>query len=282
MPLTRGFFMMKQAFLFGFLALLATPVFAQPYDYQAAQGGYNSGQLSAEIARLEEQIRQIRGENEKLRHQISQMQDAQRRFQEDMEFRMGGNNGGSMTPPPPPPPSAPIASPPPMPAPSAPFTPPEMGSITVPPAPNAGFETSPDPQTLRVPSEDISSPRDLYNHAFRLLNQSDYAGAEQAFAKFTTEFPSDPLIGNAWYWLGETFYVRREYVRAADAFRQGFEALEDGPKAGDNLLKLAMSLAAMEKDQEACVVLKQVDSKYSSNSKSLKAKVAQESSRLGC
>ena len=113
-----------------------------------------------------------------------------------------------------------------------------------------------------------------------MLNRSDYVGAEQAFARFTHDYPNDPLIGNAWYWLGETFYVRREYTQAANSFRQGFQALEEGPKAGDNLLKLAMSLAATQKDQEACVVLKQVDTKYSSNSTALKGKVTQEISRL--
>ena len=74
--------------------------------------------------------------------------------------------------------------------------------------------------------------------------------------------PKDPLVGNAYYWQGETYYIRRDYVNAADSFRQGFEALPTGPKAPDNLLKLAMSLNALNRDKEACVVLGQVISKY--------------------
>ena len=31
----------------------------------------------------------------------------------------------------------------------------------------------------------------------------------------------------------------RDFVNAADNFRQGFEALPEGPKAADNLLKMA-------------------------------------------
>jgi len=287
--------MMKKLFISALL-LLASPAMAQPYDYDAASTG-NPGQMGAEISRLEEQIRQLRGENERLQHQIKQMEDTQRRFQEDMEFRMNGNTGaaGTMPPAPPPPPPSEISAPTvpsapyPMPTANAPFpsveTPAQddLTSVTIPPV--SGYSPAPmatDPQTLRLPGNGGSTPRDLYNQGFRLLNQSDYAGAERAFAQFTTDFPNDPLIGNAWYWLGETFYVRRDYVQAANAFRQGYEALKEGPKAGDNLLKLAMSLAAMEKDKEACVVLKQVDSKYSSNSTALKSKVTQENTRLGC
>lgn len=274
--------MMKKFFIFGFVAFLVSPVFAQ--------GNFpNAAQLSAQMSQLEEQIRQMRGENESLRHQVNQLKDQQRRFQEDIEFRLNGNTGAPAAAP-----STATYAPPALPDPSnvtPPILPtpeysgmaaPEMGTITVPPAPGTSFDTFPEPQTLRVPSGTPSTPRELYNHAFQLLNQSNYDGAEQAFARFTNDFPQDPLIGNAWYWLGETFYVRREYVRAADSFRQGFSAMEDGPKAGDNLLKLAMSLAAMEKDSEACVVLRQVDKNYSSNSSALKGKTEQEIKRLGC
>lgn len=294
--------MIKQLLLATFL-IASTPVNAQE-----APG--NVSQMTTEIQRLEEQVRQIRGENERLQHEINQMREAHKRFQQDVEFRL--NNGGSAMPtamPAIPPADIPAAvpttipaaapaggyPPPALPAPTtvdAPNLPtgadfpnipaPEMGSVTIPPAANTGFETYPDPQTLRLPGATPATPRELYNKAFELLNQGDYPGAESAFAQFTSEYKEDPLIGNAWYWLGETHYVRRDYVKAADSFRQGFSMMEDGPKAGDNLLKLAMSLAALEKDNEACVVLKQVDSNYSSNSSALKGKTEQELKRLGC
>lgn len=272
-----GFFnMLKTITLFTSfcLCLLSTQIFAQvplqePHSYS-----------SNTIIRLEEEIRQLRGQNEKLQHEINQLKASQQRFQEDIEFRLNGTTSptpmpGSI------PPNAPASGSMgeyKIPSPEVPFQPP----IATPTPANDSFTSSPNPQTLRMPDPNFSTPRDLYNHAFRLLNKTDYDGAERAFAKFINDYPNDPLIGNAWYWMGETFYVRREYVRAADSFRQGFESLETGPKAGDNLLKLAMSLAAMEKDQEACVVLKQVESNYAKNSESLANKAKQEISRLGC
>ena len=61
---------------------------------------------------------------------------------------------------------------------------------------------------------------------------------------FVERYPKDPLAGNAQYWLGETFYVRKDYSNAATAFAQGYEKYPKGAKASDDLLKLGMSLTA--------------------------------------
>jgi len=128
----------------------------------------------------------------------------------------------------------------------------------------------------------FSSPREQYNYAFRLLNQTQYDKASASFDDFTKKYPKDPLIGNAYYWLGETFYIRRDYVNAADSFRQGFEALPAGAKAPDNLLKLAMSLNALKRDKEACVVLGQIITKFKKTASSVSKKAEQEQKRIGC
>lgn len=135
---------------------------------------------------------------------------------------------------------------------------------------------------LKPPAETTQGPRELYNHAFKLLNQTKYDDAAGEFTDFTQKYPKDPLVGNAFYWLGETHYIKRDYVKAADTFRQGFEALPTGPKAADNLLKLSMSLSAMQKTKEACVVLDQILVKFSKTSTSVTQKAQQERARVGC
>lgn len=127
----------------------------------------------------------------------------------------------------------------------------------------------------------FSNARAHYDYAFGLLNQTQYAKAGEAFEAFIKTYPKDPLIGHAYYWTGETYYVRQNYTQAIDFFRQGFEALPGGPKAGDNLLKLGMALNNLQRSTEACVVLKQVIAKFS-NSPSIKGKAEQERNRAGC
>jgi tol-pal system protein YbgF len=291
--------------------LFSAPAFAQRFDtmnitnrldrierdlsyiqQQSARGGAtsgrpisNAGQLTAEIARIDEEMRSLRGEIERAQFQNEQLQKQLASFQEDLEYRLQALEGRS---------AAPAgddrasAEPMSMNGGSAPAA----GSPPPAPRPLANENETQDydadqdvftgevDSKLGAPSGD--NPRDLYNEAFRLMNASDFAGAERAFADFIKNYPKDPLIGNAYYWLGETHYTRSNYAKAADSFRQGFEKLPNGPKAGDNLLKLAMSLSALKRNDEACVVLQQVDKKFGANSDALRSKARQEIGRLGC
>lgn len=128
----------------------------------------------------------------------------------------------------------------------------------------------------------FADAREHYNYAFRLLNQTEYDKSFSAFTDFIKKYPKNPLIGNAYYWQGEILYIKRNYVKAADNFRQGFEYAPTGSKAPDNLLKLAMSLNALKRDKEACVVLKQVVSKFKSGAAAVSQKADQEQKRIGC
>ncbi len=288
--------MIHRTILFFALSFLSTAVVAQQ---SGSAYGSNTSQMGSEVLRLEESLRTMQGENERLMYQIEQLKESQKRFQEDMEFRLN-NPQGAITAVPSADPLNTSSTAQPLSEPNQPYdgtsslpeptitveSPADLQADIYSPSeyssPESGYEGSPNTPSLTLSSGDSAGPRDLYNEAFRLLNQNNYAGAEASFRQFTSLYNTDPLIGNAWYWLGETFYVRRDFVKSADSFRQGYKALPEGPKAGDNLLKLAMSLSALDKDGEACVVLRQVKKNFSSNSQALKAKTEQEIDRLGC
>ena len=77
-----------------------------------------------------------------------------------------------------------------------------------------------------------------------LLKKRDYVSAEKLLRSFVAQYPEHSLTGNAYYWLGETYYVRNNYGAAAKAFLQGYTEFPEGVKAPDNLLKLGLSLKA--------------------------------------
>ena len=87
------------------------------------------------------------------------------------------------------------------------------------------------------------------------LQDSDYFGAEKGFKAFVQRYPQHALAGNAQYWLGETFYARRDYQNAMTAFAKGYEVYKASPKAPDNLLKLGVTLAVLGRKPDACAVL---------------------------
>lgn len=155
---------------------------------------------------------------------------------------------------------------------------------------NAGNGTAVAEQNLAAPAESQpnvaalpnGSPKEQYKHAFRLLRKSEYDQAEKAWKMFLEKNPKDPLADNARYWLGETYYVRAQYVEAAETFLEGYQANPESLKAPDVLLKLGMSLANLDKKEEACASFSKLQKDYPKASDQIKAKVAREITSNGC
>ncbi|MBT5647149.1 MAG: tol-pal system protein YbgF, partial [Rhodospirillaceae bacterium] len=126
-------------------------------------------------------------------------------------------------------------------------------------------------------------PKAQYDYALSLmLQKQDFAKAETALAAFIEQNPKDGLAGNAHYWLGETYYVRKSYQEAAFAFAESFQKFPKGNKAPDSLLKLGMSLDRLEKRREACTAYSRLLSSYPNAGARLKARVKREQSRAKC
>lgn len=122
----------------------------------------------------------------------------------------------------------------------------------------------------------------LYDAAFQLMRDKKYAEAERGFAEFLRRFGSDPLAGNAYYWLGETYYVRGNYTEASKIFAIGYQYFPRSSKAPDNLLKLGLTLAQLGKAQDACVTFMQLGTQYKNAAEVIKQRAEKESRKLKC
>ena len=109
-------------------------------------------------------------------------------------------------------------------------------------------------EAINVPTD----PKEIYQRAYNMLSTGEYEAAEVAFTKFIKEYPDNKLSSNAYYWLGETFYVRKNYQLAAYNFAAGYKKFPEGSKAADQLLKLGISLFSLEKLTEACATFKKL------------------------
>jgi tol-pal system protein YbgF len=126
------------------------------------------------------------------------------------------------------------------------------------------------------------SAAEQYNQAFGLLKQADYPAAEAALKAFIEQHPTDPMAGNAQYWLGETYYTRNRFLEAASAFAEGYKRYPKSTKAADDLLKLAMSLGRANQTQNACLALAQLDHDFPKPGAAIKEHAAAEKKHLGC
>ena len=121
-----------------------------------------------------------------------------------------------------------------------------------------------------------------YDYAFGLLRQAKYEKAEIALQEFVNSNPKDKLAVNARYWLGETFYVRRAYVQAAEVFFEGYQADPKGKKAIDSLLKLGMSLSGLEKKREACSTFEKIIKDFPNASTAMLKTISREKKKNSC
>lgn len=231
------------------LALLSALVFALP-TVAAAQRG-DSVYVDDRLNQLQQSLTLMTGQIEQLQHRNAQLQQQLQKMQTDYEYRIeqlekGGGGGGR----PAPRPGAQAAAP----APSA--------------APSTGAAGG--------------SADQLYDEAFKKLQEGDYAGAERGFKTFVQRNPQNKLAGNAQYWLGETYYARRDYQNAMTSFAEGYKAYKTSPKGPDNLLKLGITMAALNRKSDACAVFARFSQDYPRATDLQKRRIDQERQKNGC
>ena len=273
--------------------------------------GPAAARMAVRLNALEADLRQATGRLEEVSFGVRQLTDRFEKLVADLDYRLSRLNGGA------PPSAARPDSPTPnggasAVAPSGVSTAPRTGVLgTIPqaaadlasqvgantPAPTPSRrqvakrrEAAPTPvapQAVAAVSQSAGplppgSPRDRYAYAFRLLRQRNYDQAEIALNAFLEAHPQDPLAANAKYWLGETHYVRKQYVKAAEIFLDGYKTYPNGPKTPDTLLKLGMTLTALDKKEQACATFAKLKRDHPDASASILETMRRERTRAGC
>jgi tol-pal system protein YbgF len=104
--------------------------------------------------------------------------------------------------------------------------------------------------------------KELYDRAFQSLKDLKYADAAEQFLDFLEKYPNSDYADNAQYWLGESYYVTRNYDIALEAF-QGLRAnYPDSPKIADGLLKIGYTHYELKQWDQARAALSQVQEQY--------------------
>ncbi len=217
-----------------------------------------AAQLDIRLNQLEATLRRITGRLEELTHDLDQQRQSTDKLAKDMEFRMGAVERG---------------------------TPPGRPAVGAGTAPRPAGTIPPTGATPGTPAAAVlptGTAEEQYQYAKSLLRRADYEAAAAALMAFVDAHPDGALTGNAVYWLGETYYVRGDYARAAVQFADGYRRFPDHPKGPGNLLKLGLSLAKLGKKREACASLGQLVRKYPNAGASVSRPAAAERKRLGC
>ncbi len=133
-----------------------------------------------------------------------------------------------------------------------------------------------------APTAEKKKPKEVYDAALTLLKQGQYEKAETAFVDFMKKYPSSSLVGNANYWLGETYYARGRYEQAAGIFADGVSKYKKNSKAPDNMLKLGLTLKRLKQTNQSCVAFQNLAAEFPKASQNLKDRAREEAEKLAC
>ena len=121
-----------------------------------------------------------------------------------------------------------------------------------------------------------------YNFAYRLMRRRDSDQAIRAFTEFVAKHPRSPLAGNAYHWLGQLYFDRKQYTRAAKNFAAGYQKFRRHSRAADNLLFLGVSFARLKKRNFACQSFAELRANFPNAAPGVRRRAQVERRKLGC
>ncbi len=129
---------------------------------------------------------------------------------------------------------------------------------------------------------DHTSPEEAYQKARAFITQAKYEQAEYALRKFVESYSEHDLVSPALYWIGETYFVRKDFGAAAKVFAEGYQKYSNHSKAADHLLKLGMSLSHMDQTKKACATYRKLLLSFPKANATILALVQREIHKLQC
>lgn len=219
--------------------------------------------LLSRVDQLQNEIQRLNGDNEALNHQLQQLQNSQREMYMDLEQRLESR------------PAVPAES--------------ERPSTAVPTSPALPTDSDSDadflmdaPSSLEGESAQSQAPlasvsgadgETSYQQALQTLRSGEYDEAIQILNAFPEHYPGSDYLPNVYYWLGEAYYVTRNFEQAITSFQIVIEQYSASDKVGDALLKRGFSEYELGDIDKAAMTLNQVVATYPETSVARLARV---------
>jgi tol-pal system protein YbgF len=105
-------------------------------------------------------------------------------------------------------------------------------------------------------------PKQLYDAAYLDLTKGEYDLAITGFSNYLKYFPETELSDDAQYWLGECYYAKKNYTKAAIGFHEVLENYSTGDKVPSALYKLGLSLLELKSVGQANKYFQELVDKY--------------------
>jgi len=256
--------LMKRGYRNRFAAsLVVALVLAMPAAAQ--EGNDMASRMIVELQQMREEVRELRGLVEAQGQELDNLRRRQRDQYLDLDARIGAASSTAAAAATPRPvdatPASPVVR---VPAPVQAELPPPVAIEA--PEVRAPIERAPEIVTLADPGDSGVRPlrepseaeRQAYDQAFQALRETRYADAAEGFDRFLRDYPDSSYAPNALYWLGEAYYVTRDFETALVQFQRLLLSYPGSSKQADALLKTGFSHYELGRWERARAALEQV------------------------
>jgi tol-pal system protein YbgF len=103
---------------------------------------------------------------------------------------------------------------------------------------------------------------DLYRDAYETFHKGDLEGARRKFEAFLKQYPNTELSDNAQFWIGETYYLKKDYEKAILEYEKAIAKYPEGDKIPAAIFKQALAFLELGDKTNARNLLKRVIEKY--------------------
>ena len=207
------------------------------------------GVENKEETKLQDDLRTLRGEVERLRYDLDGHSRQSKELHSDLDRRLQRLE------------ASPAATVPPY----APVTPSFDNGVVQPPLSSAPSPAVPPLSMESRPSTAGGGAADeetAYLKAFDALKAGKYDSAISGFRGMLEKWPQGNFSDNAWYWMGESHYVKQQYRPSLDAFNALVERFPASPKVPDALFKAGLSQWSLKDTEGAKATWRRVVKDY--------------------
>lgn len=115
------------------------------------------------------------------------------------------------------------------------------------------------PPEVKGPSTGMS---ELYSDAYQTYQKGDMEEARRKFEVFLKQYPNTTFSDNAQFWIGETFYAKKDYEKAILEYEKVMVKYPEGDKVSAALLKQALAFLELGDKPNARNLLRRVIDRY--------------------
>jgi tol-pal system protein YbgF len=123
---------------------------------------------------------------------------------------------------------------------------------------------------------------DVYNQAMDHLTKSEYEAALRLFRQVVTDYPGTDYAAQAQYWIADIHYVQKDYEKAALAFAEVIKKYPTAGRGPEAMLKLGLSLINIGKKPEGCKTLGAIKQQYPKASEAILSRADREAKKAEC